>query len=224
MPANSSRSISAELQHIEAWSSSNNLKLNRSKSFELIFHLPRSRLNRMSIPPAPDSIIRVDELKCLGITICSDFSVTKHIANSIASCSQSLYALRTLRAHGMCDELLQSVFKSSTLSKLLYASPVWWGFTNAADRDRLETFIRKASRARFYNSDKTFASLCESADLKLFKSVTCDPHHVLYPSLPPKVTHSHNLRHRPHNYYLPKKRHALDECNFICRMQYKDCY
>ena len=91
----------------------------------------------------------------------------------------------------------------------------------ATDRDRLEALIRKASRARFHNSNKTFG---DTANSKLFKSVICDPHHVLYPSLPPKPTHTDNLRNRPHNHYIPIKRHALDECNFICRMLYNDCY
>ena len=95
VPANLPSSISAELQHIESWSSSNNLKLNKTKSFKLIFHLPRSRFNKLSIPPAPESITRVDELTCLGVTLCSDFSVSKHIGNTISLCSQSLYALRT---------------------------------------------------------------------------------------------------------------------------------
>ena len=30
------------------------------------------------------------------------------------------------------------------LSKLLYASPAWWGFTNAADKQRLEASVRRA--------------------------------------------------------------------------------
>ena len=67
----------------------------------------------------------------------------------------------------------------------------------------LEAFIRKASQARFYNCDKTLASLCESADSKLFKSVICDPNHVLFPSI---KTHSPPQPAPPdlHNQYLPK--------------------
>jgi len=44
---------------------------------------------------------------------------------------QSLYALKLLRNHGICDDLLRHVYKTVILSKLLYASPAWWGFTSA---------------------------------------------------------------------------------------------
>ena len=46
--------------------------------------------------------------------------------------------------------ILCTVFRATVLSKLLYASPAWWGFTNVQQRDRLEGFLRKATRAGFF--------------------------------------------------------------------------
>ena len=155
----------------------------------------------------------------------SDFSVSKHISLTITSCAQSLYALRTLRAHGMSDELLHSVFKASTLSKLLYASPVWWGFASAGDRDRLEAFIRKAVRSHFYiMGSPTFEAQCSLADTRLFKAITVNPDHVLNRCLPPKTSHKYDMRPRAHKYVLPLKRTSLDECNFITRMLFKNLF
>jgi hypothetical protein len=36
---------------------------------------------------------------------------------------------------------LHAIFQATALAKLTYASPAWWGFTLAADRDRLEAFF-----------------------------------------------------------------------------------
>ena len=41
---------------------------------------------------------------------------------------------------------LHAVFQSTAMAKVTYAAPAWWGFTNSADRNRLEAFIRRAVR------------------------------------------------------------------------------
>ena len=51
-----------------------------------------------------------------------------------------LYALRVLRAYGMSHAALQAIFRSVAISKLLYASSAWIGFTKATDRQRVDGF------------------------------------------------------------------------------------
>ena len=41
---------------------------------------------------------------------------------------------------------LHAVFQSTALAKVTYVSPAWWVFTNAADLNRLDAFIRRAVR------------------------------------------------------------------------------
>jgi hypothetical protein len=225
VPANLISTTDIELQHIDQWSSTNNLKLNRAKTFEIIFHSRYTRTSTLNLPLPIVGVSRVTDLKCLGVTLSCNFSVTKHISETINSCSQSLYALRNLRAHGLCDELLQLVFKASTLSKLLYASPAWWGFTSASDKQRLEAYLRKATRSNFYaTTGSTFSALCDTADSTLFKSIITNPYHVLHRSLPPKISNSYNLRARPHQFTLPLKHNVLDEQNFLPRMLYNSCH
>ena len=53
VPATNSLSIPSEIQHILDWATANNLKLNNSKSREMIVHLPRRRKffsNPIAIP------------------------------------------------------------------------------------------------------------------------------------------------------------------------------
>ena len=46
----------------------------------------------------------------------------------------------------MACRLLLCTLCSTALAKVIYASPAWWGFTYAADRNRLEAFIRRVVR------------------------------------------------------------------------------
>ena len=118
----------------------------------------------------------------------------------------ALYALRILRSHGMNDADIQTVFKSTALSKLLYASPSWWGFTNANQRERLEGYLRRAVKARFYPDDSpSFSELCTAVDDALFRRIVSDVHHPLHGFLPPKLSRAYYMRSREYDYQLPEK-------------------
>ena len=62
------------------------------------------------------------------VTFTNHLSVAEHVQTVINSSAQTLYALRTLRAHGLDDAALQTVFRSVVITKLTYASSAWWGF------------------------------------------------------------------------------------------------
>ena len=59
----------------------------------------------------------------------------------------SLHALRVLRWHGLPAEALSTVTEATIISRLLYASPAWWGLTSAEDRARLESFLKEETAA-----------------------------------------------------------------------------
>jgi len=121
----------------------------------------------------------------LGVTLQSNFSFTEHIGEIISNCASTLFAIRTLRSKGLSSELIVTVFKATVLSKITYASQFWWGFIGASEKERLEAFLRKASRCNFYDGSHTFTELAETADRKLFKAVISNPEHVMFPLLPP---------------------------------------
>ena len=100
-----------------------------------------------------------------------------------------------------------------------------WGFTNSSDRSRMESFLRKATKAQFYKADMlSLAELCDFRDHRLFNSIVDDKDHVLHKLLPPKVTHGKELRKRRHDYTLPTKSTKLDGENFLIRMLFTDTY
>ena len=114
---------------------------------------------------------------------------------------------------------LQTVFNSTVLSRLSYASSAWYGFSTAMDKSRLESFIRKCKRFGYLlESAPYFNSLCCKADERLFNSVKNNNYHVLHQFLPAKVTRTYNLRPRRHDYIVPRRTWHTMDCNFILRM------
>jgi len=55
-----------------------------------------------------------------GVALTNGLSVTPHVQHIVTSNAQVLYALKILRAHGLCDKALQAVFRSVVLARLLY--------------------------------------------------------------------------------------------------------
>ena len=144
--------------------------LTAKKCVEIVFATNRTRHAATPPPPLPD-IVRVSSLNILGVTVSSRLSVADHVQNVIGSCAQTLHALRMLRAHGLCDSALQTVYRAVIVARLLYAASAWWGFTTAADRQRIEGFLRRGVRAGYRRADEpTAAQLVEDSDCLLYTS------------------------------------------------------
>jgi len=54
----------------------------------------------------------------------------------------------------------------------------WWGFSMAAERHRIDAFIRSSARCRFVPPDSpSFETLCRTADEELFKNIITNNQH-----------------------------------------------
>ena len=99
---------------------------------------------------------------------------------------------------------------------------VWWGFTSADDRRRIEAVLRRGIRAGFYQSEwPTVAQLIQNNDDTLFHRVLSCSNHVLHCLLPDKRNHVYQLRSRPHDCTLTAND---DTRNFIYRLLRRDIY
>jgi len=113
----------------------------------------------------------LQNIKILGVTFTNGLSVTPHVQHLATSNAQILYVLKILRAHGLCRMAIQAVFRSVILARLLCASPAWWGFAGAKDRQKVYSFLRRSARVGFYSSDSSsFDDLCIQADQRLLWS------------------------------------------------------
>src|SRR6218665_1716990 len=152
----------------------------------------------------PLEMERVSELKILGVLFTNDLSVTSHVDDIISKCASSTYALRILRANGLLDNALFTVCNATTISRLLYLAQAWWVCSSAADKERVNRFLRKLYRAG-YSHKVNFDDLIKPAEKKLLCKVKNNECHVLRPLFPPLAQRSHSLRPRAHDFVLPCK-------------------
>jgi len=69
----------------------------------------------------------------------------------------------------MPDAAIHTIFQSTALARLQYASSAWYGFLDAASREKIETFLRGVKRGGYCSPNvPVFSFLCERADRQLF--------------------------------------------------------
>ena len=98
------------------------------------------------MPPAVDGRERVGSLKKLGVILQNNISMKEHV---ISTCNNMVYALNLLRSHGLKQDGLKKIFNSKILSKILYASPAWFGFAGQEERTRINSFLQRSKRLAF---------------------------------------------------------------------------
>ena len=173
----------------------------------------------MSSVPPTSNIEIVGNIKILGLTVDNRLNFQTHINKTISSCGQSLFALRTLKNHGLTNEKLQHVFKTVIIPKLTYALPSFWGFLNQGNKTQMQSFLNRATKFNYYSKNElTINDLVNHADASLFEKILTNLKnlHILHCLLPPKrPTTSYNLRNS-FPFVLPDKNDKL----FINRMIY----
>ena len=149
-----------------------------------------------SLHPIPiQGIKRLESIKVLGVIINDQLTTSDHVTELIATCSRTLYAVRTLKAHGVIVHALHTVFWATVQDRLLYCAPAWSGYCTAADRDRLESFLWRCKRLGYCDVDtQSVVEQFQLADETLFERVLNDDRHVLHLLLPPRTEYSYNLR------------------------------
>ena len=216
IPSCNVSSITAELADHSAWAASCNLKLNPSKTSELVFSRKGQKM-----PPTNPGITRVTSLRILGVVVDDKLNFSEHVDSTVSKCSQALFALRMMRQHGMPSQSLLTIFRSTLVSKLQYACQSWWGFLTKGSLNKMDGFLRRSKKLGYCKVElPDVTHLFEAADTSLFKRVACNPEHVLYPLLPPQRQSIYNLRKRAHNFSLTHK----DDRNFINRMLFHKLY
>jgi len=223
VPSIASHTIPEELENICKWTSSCNLKLNKQKTKEII--LCNKNFSRSLLPPPLPGMDRLKTISVLGVVLDDNFSFSPHVDSILSKGHQRLYALKTLKVHGLRPDSLSIVTKTVLYTMLTYASSALWGFLTTSDLQRLNSLLRKTSKWNLIaNTAPTFESLYEKSDQTLFTAILNNQNHALHHLLPPAKNLKYNLRNRPHNRTLPLNHNALQSKNFPNRMLYKNIY
>src|SRR6218665_2399090 len=107
-------------------------KLNASKSKAMIV---ARRLAPSARPPPLQDIERVTEMLIRGVILRGDLRASSHVHRVLSLCNSSLHALHVLRWHRLSADALSKVTEATIISRLLYASPAWWGLTSESMAD-----------------------------------------------------------------------------------------
>ena len=109
---------------------------------KLSYSIRRPRVNtRVVEPQSIPGLLRVDQMKILGVTFSNTMTFKAHVNSLVCQSSQSMYALRVLRSHGLFVNPLWEVTRATLVARLLYASPTWWGFLDAGGKRRLQATL-----------------------------------------------------------------------------------
>ena len=140
---------------------------------EITFQLSKAKARKpRQLPPICLDIERVQQITVLGIIINDHLSASDHITHLIASCARLMYVLRVLRAHRQPQQ-------SVNHGKLLYAASAWFGFCIAADKVRLNSFLRRCWKLGYSDKNVTFEDMSTDADEQLFNRLISNPNHIL---------------------------------------------
>jgi len=108
IPASNEMTRHAELTNVQKWAEQNNLKLNYSKSTEVIFTDNRRRQHHTAaaVEPTPiPGIARSNFLKMLGINIENNFSIAQHVQRLVAASTRS-QSMRCVCNYGRADWMM----------------------------------------------------------------------------------------------------------------------
>jgi len=104
--------------------------------------------------------------------------------NLAAKAATSLYALKTLEPHGLQGRALWDLTQATIVAQITYASPSWRGFIKTEEISRLKAVMLKACPNGYLPTDfHSLEDLMNSSDESLFRSIRCNPQHVLHQHL-----------------------------------------
>jgi hypothetical protein len=124
-------------------------------------------------------IERVATFKLLGVYIAST-----HVNYVLSLVNQRLYVIIQFRKTGLSVKARGVVFHSLIISRLLYASPAFAGYSSCADIARFNALFRKSVRWGIIDRLFDFDELIAAAENRLFKRFSVNLNHCLHQLLP----------------------------------------
>ena len=152
--------LQSEWAHLESWSDSVGLSLNREKSC-IMNYITKKSLNLVSVK-ANDGVIlsTVSSLRLLGVTFSSDFSWNLHVKNIVNKCYKRFFILRNLKRAICPPSLIHKCYVAFIRSILLYSFPCFCNLPQYL----LNKMVRLEQRASIYFSEYEFCNLQDATN------------------------------------------------------------
>ena len=130
-----------EVENIQRWATENKMKLNLSKTWEMVAKGKTTK----ALPDSITSIERKSELKLLGVTFNQDLTNwDTHIDSLLHKASSRLYILRVCKFYGYSLHELTTLFDSLIMSLFMYAIEVWGCAFEGKYISRIDSFCKRA--------------------------------------------------------------------------------
>ena len=105
----------------------------------------------------------------LDVLVHERLSFKPHIDNVLAAVLKHSTPFGFWKSAGLCGYALWDVANAVLISRIMYASPAWWGFTDVSDGQRLQSIINKVVKQGFLSpSQVPLIVLCQLVDETLF--------------------------------------------------------
>jgi len=144
--------ISACIDDVAGWMSSNRLQLNTAKT-EILWSTSGRRLHqlpRLPLRVGTDEVAPASVVRDLGIYIDSDVSMRSHVTRTVSACFAVLRQLRSIR-RSVSLPVIQSLVSSLVLSRLDYGNATLAGIPSYLLK-RLQSVMNAAARLVFSSS------------------------------------------------------------------------
>jgi len=139
---------SAQLNHVKEWANCNSLRLNTDKTKESII----PKFGKARTPPIP-GITRVATLNILGVSINEDLQASNRVENFLPVCSLSLFAPSQTQYPMTPRRSSSHSHRATTIARLMYAVPAWWGLTSERHRASIERLYQRLQRMGYFHRD-----------------------------------------------------------------------
>ena len=195
---------SEEVENIKVWAEENLMKLNLSKTKELVIR------GRTTLPsPEPiDTIERVSYLKLLGVTFQdSPANWDKHFDHLMERAVKRMHILRVCKRNGYSVSDLDYLFNCLIMSLFTYCIRVWGVAAYTKYLSQIDRLSRRAFRFGYIQHESSIQQANKDRDVRLWKSImgaSSHPLKVLLPPPPPPPLKNRALRGRSHPYQIPR--------------------
>ena len=188
---------------IMEWTQKNRMKINTSKTKELLIHFNKQEPD---IPPViiqGTPIERTNVAKLLGVSINDKLTWNEHVESIHKKANSRLHYLRLLKRAGVPNEQLLTAFKALVRSLTEYASQVWSSSLTKTQAETLESIQKRALQiikpGQPYERSlqelrlDTLGDRRNKLNEKLFQDIKTEGH-KLHHLLPTSAGHNHHLR------------------------------
>ena len=124
-----------EVTHIKQWADKNKLRINISKTKEIVFRTVRAK--GLAKPQVVYDIEQVEDVKLLGVHFNSRLSFKLHIDYVASVVAQRFYLLNQLRSQGLDLQSQRIVFNALVMSKIMYACQSYYGHMTESEISKL---------------------------------------------------------------------------------------